>query len=42
MDISGVCFTWFRDGKMIEEHGYFDVLDFMVQLGLMEPPGGKS
>ena len=36
MDITGVCYAKIRDGKMIEEHGYFDVLDFMRQLGLME------
>lgn len=36
MDITGVCYAKIRDGKMIEEHGYFDVLDLMRQLGLME------
>jgi steroid delta-isomerase-like uncharacterized protein len=42
MDITGVCFARFRDGMMIEEFGYFDVLDFMVQLGLMKSPGGDE
>ena len=35
MNITGVCYAKIRDGKMIEEHGYFDVLDLMQQLGLM-------
>lgn len=36
MDITGVCYARIRDGKLIEEQGYFDVLDLMQQLGLME------
>ena len=42
MKITGVCFARFSDGKMIEEFAYFDVLDFMVQLGLMPSPAGEG
>ena len=40
IDVSGVCFARFRDRKMVEEFGYFDALDFMAQLGLMNSPTG--
>jgi len=42
MNVTGVCFAKFRDGRMIEESGYFDVLDFMIQLGIMMTPGSEG
>lgn len=36
--VSGVSFARYEGGKMIEELVYFDALEFLSQLGLIEPP----
>ncbi len=36
--VSGVSFARYEGGKLIEELVYFDALEFLSQLGLIEPP----
>ncbi len=36
--VSGVSFALYEGGKLIEELVYFDALEFLSQLGLIEPP----
>ena len=36
--VSGVSFARYDGGKLIEELVYFDALEFLSQLGLIEPP----
>ena len=36
--VSGVSFARYDGGKMIEELVYFDALEFLSQLGVIEPP----
>jgi steroid delta-isomerase-like uncharacterized protein len=38
----GASLTRFRDGKIVEDHLYFDQVDVMTQLGLMPETAGAS
>lgn len=36
--VTGVSHGWVAGGRLVEEHVYFDVLDMLSQLGILEPP----
>ncbi len=38
VSIKGASVHRYEDGKLVEEDVYFDVLGFMTQLGLIQPP----
>lgn len=39
VDLDGSTIVLMRNGKIAEEHDFYDNLDFMTQLGLMPAPG---
>jgi len=42
VDVPGMSYFRFEDGKIIEETLVYDVLGMMVQLGLAEPPAAAA
>ena len=41
-NVQGGSFMRYKDGKIIEETIYYDVLGFMAQLGIIELPEGEA
>lgn len=38
VNVKGTTFATFRDNQIVEEHVMFDVMGFMMQLGLLQEP----